>query len=62
MMTTLEYNISAVAGFLRELQEEKFPTCARWDEDPRDCHCYHCRIEHYARLAEEAIELAKPAE
>lgn len=53
-MSEIEYNIGEVAGFLRDLQEEKFPKCEVWDNDPRDCNCYHCRIEHFAGLAEKA--------
>lgn len=57
-MTNIEYNIGQVAAFLRDLQEEKFPACERWDEDPRDCNCYHCRIEHYANIADNALREA----
>lgn len=47
-------DIGDVAEFLRDLAEEKFPKCVRWDIDPRDCHCHHCRIIAYANQAEAA--------
>ena len=49
----IEYEISEVAGFMRDLQETKFPTCEQWDAT--DCNCTHCKIEHYAGKLENVL-------
>lgn len=51
----LEYEISEVAGFMRDLQESRFATCEQWDAT--DCNCAHCKIEHYASKLEKALEM-----